>query len=53
MKDAVSFLEANGLTPDAVNDNLPERISVYGDNPRKIGADVYIDDRNAGGLFFP
>lgn len=33
--------------PDAVNDNLPELKKAYGNNPRKIFANVYIDDHNA------
>lgn len=30
---------------DAVNENLPERIEFFGGDCRKVGADVYIDDR--------
>ena len=30
---------------DAVNDNLPEVIALYGSNSRKITCDYYIDDR--------
>ena len=29
-----------------INDNLDWRIDKYGTNPRKIGADIYIDDHN-------
>lgn len=52
---AVKFLESHGLKPDAVNDNLPEVKADWleNPNPRKIFADVYIDDRNAGGLKWP
>lgn len=49
---AVEFLCSAGLAPDAVNDNLPEMCDVYHNNPRKIFANVYIDDHNAGGLVF-
>ena len=52
LDDAVAFLIANDLCPDAVNDNLPEKIQQWGNNPRKISADIYIDDRNAGGLLW-
>ena len=31
---------------DAYNENLKERIEQYGTDPRKIGADFYMDDRN-------
>lgn len=46
LEDAVRCCTAMGLTFDAVNDNLPEVKEGYG-NPRKIVADVYVDDRGA------
>ena len=49
---AVEYLRSRGLLPDAVNDNLPEMCDFYHNNPRKIFANVYIDDHNAGGLVF-
>lgn len=49
---AVMWCKARELEFDAVNDNLPEMIEVYGDNPRKISADLYMDDR-AVNVFFP
>ena len=33
--------------PDEANDNLPEMKRWYGNNPRKVFANVYIDDHNA------
>lgn len=42
---AVVWCAEHGLHFDAFNANLPERIALYGTNPRKIGADYYIDDR--------
>ena len=30
---------------DAINDNVPEVIEIYGNNSRKISCDVYIDDK--------
>ena len=42
---AVEWCRERGLEFDAVNENLPEVIAYYGDNPRKISADYYIDDR--------
>jgi hypothetical protein len=36
-----------GFTPDAVNDNLAMTKNYYGNNPRKVFANVYIDDHNA------
>lgn len=52
LSSAVEFLRSRGLLPDAVNDNLPEMCEFYHNNPRKIFANVYIDDHNAGGLVF-
>lgn len=43
--EAVIWCANHGLRFDAVNDNLPERIAEYGNNPRKISADEYWDDR--------
>ena len=50
---AVEWLARHWLRPDAVNDNLPELKHEFGNNPRKVFADVYIDDRNAGGVVLP
>lgn len=38
----------NGLEFDAVNANLPERIKEYGDDSRKVGIDMLLDDRAWG-----
>ena len=50
---AVRWLDKLGLDPDAVNDNLLELQFEYKTNPRKVYADIYIDDHNAGGLVLP
>lgn len=42
---AVSWCKDHDLTFDAVNDNLPEVIEMYGTNSRKITCDYYIDDK--------
>lgn len=42
---AVEFCRCFGLEFDTVNDNTEELKKVYGTNPRKIGADYYIDDK--------
>ena len=52
LMQAVDWLAFRGLHPDAVNDNLPEMKEFYKNNPRKVFANVYIDDHNAGGLRF-
>ena len=42
------WLVANNIPFDAVNENLPERLEEYGEDCRKISADVYIDDKGFG-----
>ena len=44
LENAVEWCRIHGLHFDAINSNLPERITLYGDNPRKISADEYWDD---------
>ena len=46
LDSAVTWAAEQGLTFDAVNDNLPETIAVYGHNSRKISCDYYIDDKS-------
>lgn len=53
LTEAVKWLHEHDLYPDAVNDNICEKIKEYGNNPRKIYADIYIDDHNAGGVYLP
>jgi len=49
LAEAVDFCKKNGIEFYAVNRNYPEEI--YDESiPRKINADVYIDDRNLGGF---
>lgn len=52
LEDAVLFCKERGLVFYAVNANVPEGSLFSGEAPRttKIMADVYIDDRNLGGL---
>ena len=45
LKNAIDFCRNNGLEFDAVNMNLLEVIEKYGGHPRKIAADIYIDDQ--------
>lgn len=51
-KEALEFLVENHLYHmfDAFNDQLPCTIVKYGESGRKLGADVYIDDRNVGAI---
>lgn len=45
LENALSWCQEHELTFDAVNDNLPEVIELYGNNSRKISCDYYIDDK--------
>jgi len=48
--DCEKFLIQNGISFNFINCNMPELINFYKADTRKISADVYIDDRNLGGL---
>ncbi len=45
LERAILWCKDHGLLFDAVNDNLPEIVELYGNNSRKITCDWYIDDR--------
>ncbi|WP_372643419.1 BT0820 family HAD-type phosphatase [Ancylomarina sp.] len=49
LDDAIEFCRENGLEFYSVNKNYPEEIFDESIS-RKINADIYIDDRNLGGL---
>ena len=49
LEEAVEFCSKNGIEFYAVNNNYPEEV-YSGDIPRKIKADIFIDDRNIGGF---
>ena len=46
LDNAVEWCKKQGLTFDAVNDNLERLKEQYNNNPRKVYSDVYIDDHN-------
>ena len=46
LRNALDWLEDHGLKPDAVNDNVKQLQEEWGNNPRKVYADFYIDDHN-------
>ena len=50
LKDAEEFMIKSGITPYAINRSYPEEESYPNDVSRKINADLFIDDRNFGGL---
>ena len=52
LEKAVAWCTERGLIFDAVNDNLPELVQKYGNNCRKVSADIYLDDK-AIGVYYP
>ncbi len=48
--DAVDFMLDNGIPFDYFNCNHPMQIEFYKMDSRKISADIYIDDKQLGGL---
>ena len=49
LNEAIEFCRSNGLAFYAINKNYPEE-KWYEHDSRKILADIYIDDRNLGGI---
>lgn len=45
LQEAVEWCEKTGIVFDAINENIPEMIELYGTDPRKVGADEYWDDK--------
>lgn len=45
LEEALAWCSEHGLEFDAVNANLEEMNALYGNDCRKIGADIYIDDK--------
>ena len=45
LEKAVAWCSVWGLTFDAVNANLPENVQLYGNDCRKVYADIYLDDK--------
>jgi hypothetical protein len=49
LKEAVEYCRNKGLEFYAINSNYPEESAEHPE-PRKLKADLFIDDRNLGGL---
>lgn len=49
LNDAVEFCRAKGLEFYAVNSNYPEGEEIA-NQPRKLNAELFIDDKNLGGI---
>jgi len=45
LREAVQFCKQYGLKFNFINRNSPEAVRMLGHDPRKIYADVYIDDK--------
>ena len=45
LEEAIEWCREQGIIFDAINDNLPEMINLWGNNSRKITADIYLDDK--------
>ena len=45
LTQAVKWCYEQGIVFDSINESLPEEIGKWGTRPRKIGADIYIDDK--------
>ena len=43
-----NFLKSNEISFDTINENHPEMMAKYKNDPRKLGADLYIDDKGLG-----
>jgi hypothetical protein len=49
-KTAKKYLIECGIRFHLINENLPSNIEKYGGDTRKMSADIYIDDRQLGGI---
>lgn len=50
LEEAVEYCRKKGLEFYAVNSNYPEEATTEQTAPRKLTADLFIDDRNLGGI---
>lgn len=46
LAEAIVWCEGRGLHFTSINDNTPNNKEQYGTNPRKVYADIYMDDRS-------
>lgn len=46
LAEAITWCEDRGLHFTSINDNTPNNKEQYGTSPRKVYADIYIDDRS-------
>ncbi len=50
LQQALDYCKGKGLEFYAVNSNYPEETVIKSTAPRKLTADIFIDDRNLGGI---
>ena len=48
--EAINWMLEKGIPFDRVNDNNPYMVARHNNNSRKVHADVYVDDKQVGGL---
>lgn len=53
LAEAIAWCEDRGLHFTSINDNTPSNKEQYGTNPRKIYADIYMDDRSPWVMYEP
>ena len=53
LAEAIAWCEDRGLHFTSVNDNTPNNKEQYGTNPRKVYADMYMDDRSPWMMYKP
>lgn len=51
LDEAVKFCKSNGVEFYAVNKSYPEEVLDLKKMSRKVDADIFIDDRNIGGMY--
>lgn len=50
LTEAINWLLSQNIPFDRVNDQNPDNQALYGDITRKVYADLYVDDKQVGGL---
>lgn len=45
LEEAVAWCKENNVPIDYVNESVPARVKKWGNDCRKVGADIYIDDK--------
>lgn len=53
LAEAIAWCEDRGLHFTSINDNTPSDKEQYGTNPRKVYADIYMDDRSPWMMYKP